>query len=127
VEAELADALHEGLAVACDQAAVAEPAEVLGGEEAEDAEIAEAAGATSVVGRAPRLAGSSITARPCAFATASMASAAQGRPKRSTGMIALVREVTAASTAAGSMVSVSGRMSTNTGLAPVWAMASGVA
>ena len=42
-------------------------------------------------------------------------------------MIALVREVTAASTAAGSMVSVSGRMSTNTGLAPVWAMASGVA
>ena len=42
-------------------------------------------------------------------------------------MIALVRGVMAASIAAGSMHSVSGRMSTNTGVAPDWAMASGVA
>ena len=42
-------------------------------------------------------------------------------------MIALVRGVMAASIVAGSMFSVSGRMSTNTGFAPAWAMASGVA
>src|SRR5450756_840257 len=47
-----------------------------------------------------------------------------GRPKRSTGMMALVRGVRARLMAAGSMQSVSGRMSTNTGLAPAWAMAS---
>ena len=42
-------------------------------------------------------------------------------------MIALVRGVIAALMASGSMHSVSGMMSTNTGLAPDWAMASGVA
>ncbi len=42
-------------------------------------------------------------------------------------MMALVREVIAASIAVGSMQSVCGRMSTNTGLAPDWAMASAVA
>ena len=42
-------------------------------------------------------------------------------------MIALVRGVIAALIAAGSMLSVWGRMSTNTGLAPAWAMASAVA
>ena len=42
-------------------------------------------------------------------------------------MIALVRGVMAASMASGSMFSVSGRMSTNTGAAPAWAIASGVA
>ncbi len=47
----------EDLAVAGHQTAVAVAAEVLGREEAEDAHVAEAAGATAVVGRAPRLAG----------------------------------------------------------------------
>src|SRR5665647_2955092 len=57
VEAQLAGALHEHFAVRGDQTAVAVPAEVLGGEEAEDAHVAEAAGAPAVVGRAPSLAG----------------------------------------------------------------------
>ena len=42
-------------------------------------------------------------------------------------MIALVRGVIAALIASGSMQSVSGRMSTKTGFAPDWAIASAVA
>ena len=104
VEAELAGALDEHLAVAGDQAAVAVAAEVLGGEEAEDAHVAEAAGATADVGRAPRLAGVLDDRRGrAASATLRMASMSQGRPKRSTGMIALVRGVIAALMASGSM------------------------
>jgi len=42
-------------------------------------------------------------------------------------MTAFVRGVTAAAIVAGSMLSVSGWISTNTGAAPVWAIASTLA
>ena len=109
--------LHDVGVVAGDQAAVAEAAEVLGGEEAEHAEVAEAAGLAAEVELAPHAwQASSMTGRPCASATLRMASMSHGRPKRSTGMMALVRGVMAASMLAGSRFSVSGRMSTKTGL-----------
>ena len=50
-----------------------------------------------------------------------------GCPKRCTGTIAFVRWVIAASTAAGSMLAVSGSTSASTGVAPVWETASAVA
>jgi hypothetical protein len=57
VEAQHAGHLDELGDAAGDQAAVAVAAQVLGGEEAEDGEVAEAAGATPLVARPERLAG----------------------------------------------------------------------
>ena len=48
-------------------------------------------------------------------------------PNRWTGMMALVRDVTACSIRFGSILNVTGSMSTKTGLAPTRAMAPAVA
>jgi len=50
-----------------------------------------------------------------------------GWPYRCTGTTALVRAVSAASILPGSTLAVSGRQSTNTGVAPQWLTASAVA
>ena len=55
------------------------------------------------------------------------ASMSQACPNRWTGKIARVRFVTAAATCSTSMLNVSGRMSTNTGVAPTRAMHPAVA
>ena len=61
---------------------------------------------------------SSITGTPRLAAMASTRSMYAIWPKRCTGMIARVRGVMARSSAAGSMLNVSGSMSTNTGVPP---------
>src|SRR5260370_6636518 len=68
----------------------------------------------------------SITSRLWAFATSSRRSMRPFRPLRSTGMIALVRDVTAASSLSVSML-WSSPTSTRTGVAPTWWMTAIVA
>ncbi len=68
-------------------------------------------------------AASSISGSPSAASSASGA----GRPKRCTGMIALVRGVIRRATSSGSRLSVTGSMSAKTGVAPALAIASAVA
>ncbi len=63
-------------------------------------------------------AASSMTQRPCFSAMAQMASMGQGSPVRCTGMMPFVRGVMAASSFAGSRLSVTGSMSTSTGTPP---------
>src|SRR5437660_10063364 len=60
-----------------------------------------------------------MTARLCFFAIALIASMSHGMPKMWTGMIARVRSVIRLSIVAGSIVSVAGSVSANTGKALV--------
>ena len=97
---------------------IAERAEVLAGKEREAAGGSHRAGLPSLVGRADRLAASSMTATPAFAAASRTGSMSAHRPYRCTGMMARVRSVSAASTAAGSRLYVAGSMSTSTGVAP---------
>ena len=72
-------------------------------------------------------AASSMIRRSCRSATACNRSMGAIWPNKWTGTIARVLDVTAASTASGSMLKVSGSISTNTGLPPELAMAPAVA
>ena len=72
-------------------------------------------------------AASSTTLSPCRCAAAMTPSMSTGEPPWWTGMIALVRGVTAASMRVGSMSSVSSSTSTNTGTAPTMSAALAVA
>ncbi len=70
---------------------------------------------------------SASTGRPCLSAIAVIGVMSAGAPKMCTGMMARVRGVIAASISPGSRFRSVGRMSTNTGTAPIRTMASMVA
>ena len=72
-------------------------------------------------------AASSITTRRCSAASSAIVGISAASPIESTGMIALVRGVIAASISDVSMFNVQGSTSTKTGVAPAWRMELAVA
>ena len=119
MEAKQADALRELVVVRGDRAAVAEREQVLGREEAEGRGDAGRGDASRAEGL-----GRVLEQRD---AEAFRSSSAAGRPKRWTGMIALVRGVIRLATSSGSMLRLVDSISAKTGRAPRRMIASAVA
>ena len=97
--------------------------DVLGGVEAEGGRLAERADRAAAVLRLDRVSG--VLDRPARRAgqrPPSISSMSHGWPAKCTTTIALVRGVTAAASACGSMLRVSGCTSQKTGVAPQWTM-----
>jgi hypothetical protein len=127
VAAKEAHGFGELRVVGGDAAAVADPAKILGGIEAEAARVSPGARPAPPARRTDGLGGVSTMAMPRARASASSRGMSAQRPNRCTGRIAFVRGPSAASTREGSTPKPSFSMSAKTGRAPAIRIASTVA